>query len=159
MKIKDNAIAWLVNPSYQLTDDVLLYSSASAGEKSGAVAFDNQRPPRQNVEPEKSLNFEAGIKSLLLRQARAAERNVYYTRVADYQNVTSEPDADLAHRLQLAPRQHPRAARARHGVRCARQGDGPPAGRRGVALQRRGLHGLVHGHVPALVSVVRRRVQ
>ena len=40
-QIKDDAIAWLVNPSYQLTDDVLLYASASAGEKSGAVAFDN----------------------------------------------------------------------------------------------------------------------
>ena len=55
--------SWLVNPSYQLTDDVLLYASASAGEKSGAVQFDTADGSPQNVEPEKSLNFEVGVKS------------------------------------------------------------------------------------------------
>ena len=62
VKVRDAATAWLVNPSYQLTDDILLYSSASAGEKSGAVAFDSTGQPA-NVEPEKTLNFEVGIKS------------------------------------------------------------------------------------------------
>jgi iron complex outermembrane receptor protein len=90
-RIKDDAIAWLINPSYQLTDDVLLYASASAGEKSGAVAFDaNGRIA--NVEPEKSLNFETGIKSEVWDQRVTLNMNVYYTRVRDYQNVTSEPD-------------------------------------------------------------------
>lgn len=90
-RIKDDAVAWLVNPSYQLTDDVLLYASASAGEKSGAVAFDNNGRIA-NVEPEKSLNFETGIKSALWDQRVTLNLNVYYTRVRDYQNVTSEPD-------------------------------------------------------------------
>jgi iron complex outermembrane receptor protein len=92
VKIKDDAIAWLVNPSFQLSDDVLLYSSASAGEKSGAVAFDSNGRPA-NVEPEKSLNFEAGVKSYLWDRRVMLNANVYYTRVRDYQNVTSEPDA------------------------------------------------------------------
>jgi iron complex outermembrane receptor protein len=91
VKIKDNAIAWLVNPSYQLTDDVLLYASASAGEKSGAVAFDSNGRAA-NVDPEKSLNFEAGVKSLLWDRQVTLNANVYYTKVRDYQNVTSEPD-------------------------------------------------------------------
>ncbi len=91
VKINDNAIAWLVNPSYQLTDDILLYSSASAGEKSGAVAFDNNGRPA-NVEPEKTLNFEAGLKSYLWNRRVMLNANVYYTKVRDYQNVTSEPD-------------------------------------------------------------------
>lgn len=91
VKIKDNATAWLVNPSYQLNDDVLLYASASAGEKSGAVAFDNSGRPA-NVEPEKSLNFEAGVKSQLWDHRVTLNANVYYTKVRDYQNVTSEPD-------------------------------------------------------------------
>jgi len=91
VKIRDNAIAWLVNPSYELTDDVLLYSSASAGEKSGAVAFDSNGRPA-NVEPEKTLNFEAGIKSYLWDRRATLNINVYYTKVRDYQNVTSEPD-------------------------------------------------------------------
>jgi iron complex outermembrane receptor protein len=95
VKIKDNSIAWLVNPSYQLTDNVLLYASASAGEKSGAVAFDNNGKPA-NVEPEKSLNFEAGVKSTLWDQRVTLNINAYYTRVRDYQNVTSEPDPTSA---------------------------------------------------------------
>jgi iron complex outermembrane receptor protein len=94
-KIKDNSIAWLVNPSYQLTDDVLLYASASAGEKSGAVAFNNNGQPA-NVEPEKTLNFEAGMKSYLFDKLVTLNWNVYYTKVRDYQNVTSEPDPTSA---------------------------------------------------------------
>jgi iron complex outermembrane receptor protein len=91
VKIKDNAIAWLVNPSYQFSEDVLLYASASAGEKSGAVAFDSNGRPA-NVAPEKSLNFEAGVKSLLWDRRVTLNANLYYTKVRDYQNVTSEPD-------------------------------------------------------------------
>lgn len=90
-RIKDDAIAWLINPSFQLTDDVLLYASASAGEKSGAVAFDNNGG-LANVEPEKSLNFEAGVKSELFADLLTLNVNIYYTRVRDYQNVTSEAD-------------------------------------------------------------------
>jgi len=95
VKIRDNSIAWLINPSYQLTDDVLLYASASAGEKSGAVAFDNNGKPA-NVEPEKSLNFEAGVKSTLWDKRVTLNLNAYYTKVRDYQNVTSIPDASSA---------------------------------------------------------------
>jgi iron complex outermembrane receptor protein len=92
LRIKDDSIAWLVNPSYQLTDDVLLYASASAGEKSGAVAFDNSGRIA-NVDPEKSLNFETGVKTELWDDRVTLNVNVYYTQVRDYQNVTSEPDA------------------------------------------------------------------
>lgn len=91
VKIRDNALAWLVNPSYRLTDDVLLYASASAGEKSGAVAFDSNGQPA-NVAPEKTLNFETGVKSTLRDGRVTLNANIYYTKVRDYQNVTSEPD-------------------------------------------------------------------
>ena len=91
VKIQDDATAWLVNPSFQLTPDILLYSSASAGEKSGAVAFDSNGGPA-NVKPERTLNFETGIKSTLWDRRVTLNANVYYTKVHDYQNVTSEPD-------------------------------------------------------------------
>jgi iron complex outermembrane receptor protein len=91
VKIDDNAIAWLFNPSFALTDNVLLYSSASSGEKSGAVAFDSNGHPA-NVDPEKTLNFEAGVKSRLWDKRVTLNVNVYYTKVRDYQNVTSEVD-------------------------------------------------------------------
>lgn len=93
--IKDKSISWLINPSYTLTDDVVLYASASAGEKSGAVAFDNSGRSR-NVDPEKTLNFEVGIKSYLFDRRVLLNSNVYHTRVRDYQNVTSEVDAESA---------------------------------------------------------------
>ena len=47
-------VSWLVNPSFRLTDDVLLYASAAAGEKSGvggsSTAADGLPA---NVDPEK----------------------------------------------------------------------------------------------------------
>ena len=91
VKINDHALAWLVNPSFRLNDDILLYTSASAGEKSGAVAFDSNGHPA-NVDPERTLNFEAGIKSYWWNRRAMLNANVYYTRVRDYQNVTSEAD-------------------------------------------------------------------
>ncbi len=64
---------------------------ASAGEKSGAVAFDNSGRSA-NVEPEKTRNYEFGIKSQLLNRRVTLNANLYYTKVRDYQNVTSEAD-------------------------------------------------------------------
>ena len=93
--IRDRAVSWLINPSYTLTDDIVLYASASAGEKSGAVAFDNSGRSR-NVDPEKTQNFEAGIKSYLFDRRVLLNSNVYHTRVRDYQNVTSEVDPESA---------------------------------------------------------------
>ncbi len=106
VKIQDDSTAWLFNPSYQLTDDVLLYTSASSGEKSGAVAFDNNGNPA-NVEPEKTRNYELGIKSQLLNRRVTLNANLYYTKVRDYQNVTSEADPGVSDRIQLPAWQHP----------------------------------------------------
>ena len=92
VKIEDDSVSWLINPSFQLNDDVLLYGSASAGEKSGAVAFDNNGGPA-NVEPEKTLNYEVGVKSYLWDRRVTLNLNIYHTTVRDYQNVTSEADA------------------------------------------------------------------
>jgi iron complex outermembrane receptor protein len=89
--IDSDSVAWLINPSYHLTDDVLLYASASSGEKSGAVAFDSNGV-RRNVLPEKARDYELGVKSQLLDKRLSLNVNLYYTKVRDYQNTTSEPD-------------------------------------------------------------------
>jgi iron complex outermembrane receptor protein len=90
-RIHDDSVAWLINPSYHLTDDLLLYASASAGEKSGAVAFENNGT-RRNVAPEKATDYELGFKADLLHRQLSLNANLYLTKVRDYQNVTSEPD-------------------------------------------------------------------
>ncbi|WP_331346681.1 TonB-dependent receptor [Cellvibrio sp. UBA7661] len=89
--ISDNSIAWLISPSYQLTNDVLLYGSLASGEKSGAVEFvsDSASPDYGqplNVKPEKAENAELGFKSLLLDRRLLVNANIYYTQLTDYQS-------------------------------------------------------------------------
>ena len=86
--IKAYALSWLASPTYKLTDDVLLYGSAAAGQKSGSVQFGSSGAPL-NVRPEKVLDFELGIKSLLLDERLELNVNLFQTRVRDYQQTTS----------------------------------------------------------------------
>ena len=94
--LEESSYSWLVNPSYRLTDDVLLYASAGAGEKSGAVQFANATGAPQNVRPEKSRNVEVGIKSFLRDRKLLLNANLYQTYVEDYQAITSELDPTAA---------------------------------------------------------------
>ncbi len=90
--IKAYAPSWLVSPNYKLSDAVLLYGSAGSGRKSGSVQFDSTGKPL-NVAPEKVLDFELGLKSLLLRKRLLLNVNLYQTTVRDYQQTTSVFDA------------------------------------------------------------------
>jgi len=89
--IRDGSVSWLINPSFQLTNDVLIYASASGGGKSGAVAFLNDGT-RANVLPERTTDYELGFKNQLFDNALLLNVNLYYTKVRDYQNVTSYAD-------------------------------------------------------------------
>lgn len=87
--ISATSYAWLFNPSYKLTQNVLLYASASHGEKSGAVLFNTSALTPQNVAPEKTLDFELGIKSTFLDKHLTVNVNLYDTEVSNYQqNIT-----------------------------------------------------------------------
>lgn len=89
--IHKDSVAWLINPSFKVNADLLVYASASGGGKSGAVAFDNSGN-RRNVAPEKTTDFELGIKSQLLGGKVSLNANLYYTKVRDYQATTSIAD-------------------------------------------------------------------
>jgi iron complex outermembrane receptor protein len=89
--ISDNSVAWLLSPSYQLTNDVLLYGSLASGEKSGAVEFNSDSSSLDygqplNVAPEKAENAELGFKSLLVDRRLLLNANFYYTQLTDYQS-------------------------------------------------------------------------
>ncbi|HTY48121.1 MAG TPA: TonB-dependent receptor [Steroidobacteraceae bacterium] len=87
--ISATSYAWLFNPSYKLGEHVLLYASASHGEKSGAVLFNTSTLEPQNVAPEKTLDFELGVKAELLERRLTVNVNLYDTEVTDYQqNIT-----------------------------------------------------------------------
>ncbi|MES2698552.1 MAG: TonB-dependent receptor [Pseudomonadota bacterium] len=93
--IRDGSFAWLVNPNFQVTDNLLLYASVSGGGKSGAVAFLNNGA-RANILPERTLDFELGLKSQSFDNRLRFNVNFYQTTVKDYQNVTSYEDPTSA---------------------------------------------------------------
>jgi iron complex outermembrane receptor protein len=86
--ISNNSLGWLVSPSYKLEENVLLYASASSGQKSGSVQFLSNGTPN-DVAPEKVFDLEAGFKSSLLNHALLLNVNLYQTTVKDYQQTTS----------------------------------------------------------------------
>jgi iron complex outermembrane recepter protein len=87
-EMKNNSVSWLINPSYKLTNDVLLYSSASFGTKSGAVQLDSNGN-QANVKPENSRDYELGFKSSWLNQSLFFDANLYRTQITDYQSTAT----------------------------------------------------------------------
>jgi iron complex outermembrane receptor protein len=84
--LSQSSTAWLLNPSYKLSNDVLLYASTSYGEKSGAVQFDTTTGlALPHVKPERALDFELGFKSTLLDKKLRLNLNLFQTGISDYQ--------------------------------------------------------------------------
>lgn len=83
--IHQDSTSWLINPSYKLTENTLLYASASYGEKSGVVLFNTSTGAPQNAAPERALDFELGVKSSLLQHTLLVDANLYQTNVRGYQ--------------------------------------------------------------------------
>lgn len=79
--------AWLANPAWQVTPNVLLYASASYGEKSGAANTSATASQASLVitRPEKSTDFEGGIKSTWLDGKATVNLNLYNNTIKDYQ--------------------------------------------------------------------------
>ena len=101
--ISATSYAWLFNPSYKLSNDVMVYASASHGEKSGAVWFNTTTLTPLNVAPEKALDYELGVKSEFLNHHLKLNVNLYDTEVTDYQqNLTvTDPTTDSGFRTYL----------------------------------------------------------
>ncbi len=88
------SISWLVNPSYKINENVLAYFSVAHGEKSGAVQFDDNTGQPQNVDPEKVMDYEIGLKTSLFNNTLIFNPNLYWTEVQDYQAQLSEQQSD-----------------------------------------------------------------
>ena len=89
-----DSVAWLINPSFKVTDDILLYASTARGVKSGAINT-VARPVRSGgvvvgnqpivVEPEVSRDWEVGIKTSWLDKTLNFNVNLYWNDLYDYQ--------------------------------------------------------------------------
>lgn len=94
--IKENSTSWLLNPSYKLNRNVLLYASVGYGEKSGASLFNTSNGTPVTVKPERAINGELGFKSTLLNNALLLNVNLFQTTVRDYQQSLQKVDASTA---------------------------------------------------------------
>ena len=94
-----NYWSWLINPSYKLSDDALLYLNISQGAKSGA-ANTTATPAliaanKALIRPEKSFDIEFGIKSSWFRKALDINLNFYRNDITDYQASQIDPTTPL----------------------------------------------------------------
>jgi iron complex outermembrane receptor protein len=83
--------AYLVSPSWRLTDDHTAYASFQYGEKAGIVQFTNGIA--NNAEAEESLNYELGLKSILLDGTLRLYTSVYHNDIKNYQQSVRVYDA------------------------------------------------------------------
>jgi iron complex outermembrane recepter protein len=92
-KADRGSVAWLVNPAWKLNDNILLYASASYGEKSGAAntAASASQAAVVLTRPEKSRDYEGGIKTTWAGGRIIANLNLYNNTITDYQDTQIDP--------------------------------------------------------------------
>jgi iron complex outermembrane receptor protein len=90
-----NSQNWLVNPSYKINKDVMVYFSVAGGQKSGAAQFANDGTI-ENVDPEDVMDYELGIKSSWFGRKLALNMNLYNTDVEGFQSQLTVPDSSTA---------------------------------------------------------------
>ncbi len=97
--IDTQLLAWNTGLSHKFSDDILLYTSAGVGVKSGIVTWTSTSLSNAgtltpaNLNSEKSFDFEVGVKSLLLDKKLLLNVNAYQTKVTDYQTQVNVVDA------------------------------------------------------------------
>ncbi|TPE63708.1 TonB-dependent receptor [Sandaracinobacter neustonicus] len=84
--------SWLINPSYKLSDDVLLYASVSHGEKSGAANLSATPGKPLLIDPEKSTSYEAGVKSRFADGTVTLNANLYWNDISGFQATQVDPN-------------------------------------------------------------------
>lgn len=90
---KDGSVSWLINPSYKISDTILAYASASYGEKSGAANLGAKVGDSIIIGPEKSTDYELGIKTTLAGGRATLNANLYNDTIDGYQATLSDPNS------------------------------------------------------------------
>ncbi|MBO9622943.1 MAG: TonB-dependent receptor [Sphingomonas sp.] len=84
--IEADLTAYNVGLSYDLTDDVLLYSSFGKGVKSGFIFFaTDETATESHIKPEQTYDIELGAKATLFDRLLQLNVNAYRTRIHNYQ--------------------------------------------------------------------------
>lgn len=98
----NNSLSALVNPSYKLNENILVYGSAARGEKSGAV--NTQALPILDskgnfkafqpviTKPEVSWDYEFGLKTSWLDGKLVLNGNIYWNDIYNFQSILVNTD-------------------------------------------------------------------
>lgn len=82
---KDTQPAWVISPSYKISNNVTTYTSWQYGEKAGISQQVNGLS--YLAEAEKSNAYEWGIKSILLNNTLTLNFDIFYTQIKNYQQA------------------------------------------------------------------------
>jgi outer membrane receptor protein involved in Fe transport len=75
--------AWVVSPSWKISEQVSTYASWQHGEKAGISQFVNGTSDL--VRPEKTDAYEVGLKTVLFNDTLVFNTAVFYSEIEDYQ--------------------------------------------------------------------------
>jgi iron complex outermembrane receptor protein len=78
-------VNWLLDTSFDLLDDTMIYARAATGSKSGGFNTVNGTPEQREFEDESTNSYELGVKSTLLEARLRINAAAFYTEISDYQ--------------------------------------------------------------------------
>lgn len=100
-------VTWRLSLDYQVSDDVLLYASASKGFRGGIFSVLVPGPANAvAADPEKSLVYELGLKSRMFDNRLQLNASVFYDDHTDYQTslFTTDPSAGILNNIDNLPK-------------------------------------------------------
>ena len=82
-------VTWSISPQYFLTDDIMIYATASRGFKSGGfnTSWGAVEIDAREFQDEKVTNYEAGVKTTLLDGNLRLNVDVFHTEYKEYQEA------------------------------------------------------------------------
>ncbi len=78
-------INWLLNTSYDLIDETMVFASVATGSKSGGFNTVNGTASEREFDDETTISYETGVKSTLLDSRLRTNASLFYTEISDYQ--------------------------------------------------------------------------
>jgi iron complex outermembrane receptor protein len=78
-------VDWLLNASFDASDEVMLYASVATGTKSGGFNTVNGTPEEREFDDESTISYELGIKSTLLDSSLRLNAAAFHSEIDDYQ--------------------------------------------------------------------------
>ncbi len=91
LRAEDDAFTYLLTPRWKPTDDLMVYARAASGYRSGGANSTIAPAIPQKYGPDKTQNYEVGMKGRGLNGAFSFDASVYYINWNDIQITVREP--------------------------------------------------------------------